>query len=130
VADPDSDGDLDLVAYELFANRTDEANGWIKVTAVGGAGDGGRANRSAIGAVVQVTSGSLDQLRMVSGGSGTGVQDSLTQHVGLGASAQADRVTVWFPGGTSVSVDDVAAGLRLWVHEDGRTATGDAPPGW
>ncbi|MBO84490.1 MAG: hypothetical protein CL927_03975 [Deltaproteobacteria bacterium] len=130
VADPDGDGDLDLVAYQLFENEPATAHGWVKVTAVGGAGAGGLANRSAIGAVVMVTSALGDQMRMVSGGSGTGVQDSLTQHVGLGDDDRADRVTVWFPGGASVSVDDVLSGSRLWIHEDGRTSMGTVPPEW
>jgi len=130
VADPDHDGDLDLLAYQMFENRSDEAHDWLKVTAVGGAGSGGMSNRSAIGAVIQVTSGTTDQLRMVSGGSGTGVQDSLTQHFGLGSDGLVDRVTVWFPGGAEVVVDDVLVGERLWVHEDGRTATGFTPPAW
>lgn len=66
----------------------------------------------------------------MSGGTGTGVQDSLTQHFGLGTATVADRVVVWFPGGTEVVLDSVSPDQRVWVHEDGRTATGPTPPGW
>ncbi len=130
-ADYDQDGDVDLVAYALFRNDTAEAGGSLQVTAVGDAGRGGLSNRSAIGAVVEVTAGDERWLRQVSGGSGTGVQDSLTQHFGLGAAAGPLTVSVRFPGGPTVTVADVAADSgRIWVKEDGSVQVGWAHPGW
>ena len=132
VADPDQDGDQDLLAYALYENRSStNGNHWLQVTAVGGMRGAdttlGRANRSAIGAVVQVTSGTVTQLRHVSGGSGTTSQDSLTQHFGLGGETAADEVRVLFPGGAEVVVDGVEADLHLWVCEDGRASTDGDP---
>ena len=129
-ADIDQDGDLDLVADTLYRNDG-EVGASLAVTAVGTAGAGGLSNRSAIGAVIEAHVGDRVLLRHVSGGSGTGVQDSLTQHLGAGAAERLDSVTVRFPGGASVTVEavEVAAG-RLWVREDGAVATGWAPPDW
>jgi hypothetical protein len=66
----------------------------------------------------------------VQGGTGTSVQDSLSQLFGLGEVDVVDAVTVLFPGGATVTVDTVSADQVLWVHEDGRTATGPTPPAW
>jgi len=130
VADPDLDGDVDLLAYGLFRNTLETGHHSLTVRAVGGAGSGGLANRSAIGAVVAVDVGGSRQLRQVQGGTGTSVQDSLSQLFGLGEVDVVDAVTVLFPGGTTVTVDTVSADQVLWVHEDGRTATGPTPPAW
>ena len=57
-------------------------------------------------------------------------QDSLVQHFGLGLDEAADTISVLFPGGGTVELADVAADQLIWVHEDGRTASGYAPPEW
>jgi len=121
-ADVDDDGDVDLVAQRLWRNRGND-NHWLQVRAVGVAG-----NASAFGAVVEVEAGGATQLRMVSGGSGTTVQDAMTQHFGLGVETEVARVTVHFPYGESVTMEDVASDQRVWIFEDGFTATGQAPP--
>lgn len=130
VADFDNDGDVDLITNSLFRNDLANDNHWLQVRLVGGAPDEGLSNRSAIGATVSLTSASLSQLRQVSGGSGTSVQDSLVQHFGLGLAETADSLSVLFPGGGTVEIVDVAADQLIWVHEDGRTAVGYAPPVW
>ena len=129
-ADIDQDGDVDLVADTLYRNDA-ALRPSLAVTAVGMAGSGGLANRSAIGAVIEAQVGPRVLLRHVSGGSGTGVQDSLTQHLGTDGATEVDTVTVWFPGGATVTVGRTAtAEGRLWVREDGAVATGWAPPAW
>jgi hypothetical protein len=129
VSDYDQDGDVDLLTGALFRNDVDNGNSWLHVRLVGGAPDLGLSNRSAIGATIWVSSASTDQLRQVSGGSGTSVQDSFMQHFGLGSDASA-TVTVQFPGGATVELTDVAVDRHLWIHEDGRTSVGSSPPGW
>jgi hypothetical protein len=122
-SDYDNDGDVDLVAYDLFRNDLDNDNHWLQVRAVGVEG-----NTAALGAVVQVDAGTLSQLRMVSGGSGTSSQDSQTQHFGLGANASVDSVTVYFPyQDEPVTITGVDADQRLWVYSDGSHSTGLAP---
>ncbi len=138
VADHDQDGDLDMVAYDLLRNDLDTGAAWLHVRVVGGIAGGpadrfwqGASNRSAIGAVVEVASDENTQLRHVSGGSGTGVQDSLTQHFGLGDADTGLTVTVFFPGGAEVVLKEIDAGQVLWVHEDGSWQTGpELPLGW
>ncbi len=129
VSDYDHDGDLDMLSRTLHRNEHDNDNHWLQVRLVGGAGAGGLANRSAIGATIELTAASTDQLRQISGGSGTSVQDSLVAHFGLGLDDEAD-LHVLFPGGATVDVDGVAADQRIWIHEDGRTHTGFTPPAW
>jgi len=130
-ADWDQDGDVDMVAYNLYTNHEDDGNHWLEVTAVGGMRGSdaslGSANRSAIGAVMQLTDGARTQLRHVSGGSGTSVQDSLTQHFGLGDDDHVDELRVLFPGGAEVLLPDLEADQRIWVCEDG-TWSADADP--
>jgi hypothetical protein len=57
------------------------------------------------------------------------VQDSLAQHFGLGEESSVS-VRVDFPGGASVTLEEPELNTTLWVHEDGRSASGHAPPGW
>ena len=70
-----------------------------------------------------------EQLRHVSGGSGTGVQDSSTLHFGLGTEDRVDSVIVYFPGGNTVTLTDLEVNQKLWVHEDGTYTSGFAWPG-
>ncbi len=133
-ADPDQDGDLDVVAYDFFRNRWSEVDPaavghFLEVTLVGGAGAGGRVNRSAIGATVTVQAGGRTFIRQVSGGSGTGCQDSLTLHFGLGDAAPEALEVLW-PGGATTTLSTVPVDGRLWIHEDGRTTEGWSPPDW
>jgi hypothetical protein len=122
-ADYDNDGDVDLIAYDLFRNDLDNDHHWLQVRAVGLEG-----NTAALGAVVQVDAGDLSQIRMVSGGSGTTSQDSQTQHFGLGARDSVDSVTVYFPyQDAPVTITGVAVDQRVWIYSDGTHTTGWAP---
>ena len=134
-SDLDNDGDVDLFARELFINNTPTQN-WLQVRVVGGKNGGpadgwgewkGTSNTSAIGANVLIESDSFSQLRHVSGGSGTGVQDSMYLHVGLQNDTQA-TITVWFVGGEERTIGPVDANQRIWIHEDGSYQASWAPP--
>jgi hypothetical protein len=114
VADYDRDGDQDYVAYDLY--RNDAATGhWLALRLVGDVA----SNRSAIGAIAWVTAGGVTTMRTVSGGNGTGCQDSQTLHFGLGASTTVDEVRVWYPGGATVTYDDLTADAAWRLTESG-----------
>ncbi len=137
VSDFDRDGDVDLIAYDLFENTATELGHWVTIRLFGGLQGGpaddwqtwtGLSNISAIGATVKVKTTRGEQLRHVSGGSGTGVQDSMNLHFGLGEADTIQSIEVLFQGGTSVIVEDVAADQQVWIHEDGSMEVGEAFP--
>lgn len=121
-ADVDSDGDMDLVAYELFENHGADGH-WVQVRAVGVG-----TNVSAIGAIVEVEAGGVTTLQPVGGASGTSSQDSFTRHFGLGDTTTVDAIRVRFPYGDVVEVTDVDADQRVWIYSDGEVGYGLAPP--
>lgn len=93
-ADYDNDGDLDLLVRGRLFRNSGNRNSWVKVKVAGGAG----SNRSAVGARVRVTAGSLIQIREVSAGN-SGNQSPLVQHFGLGSYRGRVKVEVRFPSG-------------------------------
>jgi enediyne biosynthesis protein E4 len=129
-SDYDNDGDVDLVAYDLLRNDTAAAgNHFIQVRALGGASAKGAVNAAGIGAVVRIAAGGETRLGHVSGGSGTGCQDSAFVSFGLGDLTSVDSVDVLYPGGALVTVDGpIDADQRVWVRADGSVGFGWAPP--
>jgi tetratricopeptide (TPR) repeat protein len=99
-ADYDNDGDMDLLVCaggkaRLFRNDLgSKQRHFLKVNLVGA-----DCNRSAIGARVTVKTGTLRLMREVQGGSGTGCQNSLVLHFGLGDNAGKCTVEVRWPCG-------------------------------
>ena len=81
-----------------------------------------------IGAVVTVSAGEATLMRQVEGGKGTGVQNSLALHFGLGEATSADEVVVRWPSGTVDTYTDVAADQRVFWWEGGEVPGGDAGP--
>ena len=136
VSDFDQDGDVDLFTRQFFENKGEVSNNWLEIQLVGGIYGGpqdewsswrGASNVSAIGANVLIETSNTTQLRHVSGGSGTGVQDSFTLHVGLHNEQNID-LQVYFLGGTVIDITDVPINQKIWIHEDGSTHIGfDVP---
>ena len=136
VADINHDGLPDLATKGVvFLNsgiglrpggkRAGKPGHWLQVGVIGDV----KANRAAIGATVRVKIGAKTVLRSVSGGNGQGCQDSLVQHIGLGAATEVNGVDVVFPGGFKVSfAGPFKADQRLWLSESGKVSKGWAPP--
>jgi len=127
LGDFDKDGDLDLYvgnlsgANKLFLNQIGSTNHWLHVNLVGSA-----SNKSAIGARVRAVSGSLSQIREISGGSGYMSQNSLTVEFGLGSATVVDTLQIRWPSGKSIDTyTNVPVDTLLTLHEGGFTR-GDA----
>jgi hypothetical protein len=89
-ADFDDDGRLDLMAGgRLFRNVTRERR-WLKVRLVGS-----HCNRSAVGAQVRIGT----RVRQVECGTGSGNQNDLTLHFGLGDQTGPVAVSIRWPCG-------------------------------
>ena len=86
------------MANRLYKNQIGNGNHWLHVNLIGMA-----SNKAAIGARVRVVSGTLKQIREISGGASLGSQCSLTAEFGLGNRTQVDSVVVKWPS-DSVSV--------------------------
>jgi hypothetical protein len=125
VSDIDNDGDVDVFAHRPFRNTLAPHKGhWLQVRAVGGIS----ANRAALGATVRVTAAGVQRMRHVQGATGSGNQDSMYLHFGLGEAAEAESISVVFPGGKTVHYDGpFQAGRRVWVYEDGTSKVGWKP---
>ena len=121
-----------ISCHAPFSRNQSAAGSWLKVRVFGGITGGpadswgewrGASNVHGLGAVVRITTSAGTQMQQVSGGSGTGVQDSLTLHFGLGG-ATVSKVEVLYLGGTQVTIENPTANQVLWVHEDGSSVEG------
>jgi hypothetical protein len=114
-ADYDNDGLVEILINNqneppsLLHNRETAAprNHWVTLRL-----EGVHANRSAIGAQVRVTAGSLVQTAEVRSGGSYLSQSDLRLHFGLGAESKVDKVEITWPGGghqieTGPGVDEV-----------------------
>ncbi len=129
LGDFDNDGDLDLYvanlqgANKLFLNQKGSTNHWLHLNLVGVI-----SNRSAIGARLRAVSGSLSQIREISGGSGYMSQNSLTAEFGLGTRIQVDTLEIRWPSGTIQKLTNLAVDTLLTITESAfirGDATGD-----
>jgi hypothetical protein len=118
LGDFDNDGDLDLYAAnagganQLIINQKGSTNHWLHVNLVGVI-----SNRSAIGARVRAVSGSLSQIREISGGSGYMSQNSLTAEFGLGSRTIVDTLEIRWPSGTIQKLTSVPVDTLLIITE-------------
>ncbi len=116
--DLDADGDLDLVMTTLdgpavlLRNDGANANRWLRVRV-----SGSTSNRSAIGAVVKVTSASGTQTQVVRSGSSYASQSELVLTFGLGSDTQVAKVEVTWPSGKTRTMAAVAANQVLSIVE-------------
>jgi hypothetical protein len=118
--DVDNDGDIDLLVMNmneppsLLRNDYGGDNGWIMIDLEGTA-----SNRSAIGAIVEVSVAGRVQARAVLSQSSYYSHDDLRVHFGLGPARKAERVEVRWPSGRSQAITDVPSGQVLTIREAG-----------
>jgi hypothetical protein len=120
-ADIDNDGDLDIVVTQngrkamLFRNDQQLGHHWLRVRL-----DGRRANRNAIGAVVELTANGITQRRSVMPSRSYLSQVELPVTFGLGESTTVDELTVHWPGGQAqkVPVNGVDTTLTVIQADD------------
>ena len=115
-ADVDNDGDLDMcvtadrdLPTKLWRNDTNNNHHWLTVKLTGAT-----SNRSAVGARVQVNSGSNSYVKEVSSGAGRGSYNSLPVEFGLGNGSDPVSITINWPSGIqqnypNVSIDQIAS---------------------
>lgn len=139
LGDFDRDGDLDILVgttntrltkeqregrhlgVRLFRNDAGGKRHWLALRLEGkGAG---RANRSAIGARVQVTTGKVTRTREVYGGQGhAGHQDAKWLHFGLGKARVIDELRIRWPDskGSEQVFHKVKVDRFLHIRQDGQ----------
>ncbi len=119
VADIDNDGDLDILTssqqfgssapIRLYVNHEGEKRNWIKLRVLGM-----KANKNAIGAILDVRVGTKHYYREVYSGTSWKSQDELVLHIGLGDDDEAiDEITTIWPGAITRTVAGVSAG-KTW----------------
>jgi ASPIC/UnbV protein/VCBS repeat protein len=124
--DYDRDGDEDLLIgfadgtpVQLWRNDLGTANHWITLN-LEGAGGAGRANRSAIGARVELTAGGVTQTREVYAGNGQfGPQSPLSLSFGLGSASVVSSIRVRWPNADQsvTQLTNVPANQFLTIRE-------------
>lgn len=106
VADFGNRGVLDVVVANqngpllLYRNTVLPENQWISFDL-----EGGKSNRSAIGAQVRVYWNNQQQVQEVSGGSGFSAQNQRRLHFGLGKASKVERVEIRWPSGTIQTIN-------------------------
>ena len=102
-ADYDQDGFIDFFianahgnnhsADDILYHNTPNGNHWIQISLIGVT-----TNRSALGAIVRVNTGTRWQSRTVQSKTGANAQSSIRTHFGLGQNTAIDKIVVEWPG--------------------------------
>jgi hypothetical protein len=117
-ADYDNDGRVGALvnnqneAPSLLRDGATPGNHWIGLKL-----EGVKANRSAIGARVRVTAGTLVQIDEVRSGGSYLSQSDLRLHFGLGAALKVDQVEIIWPGGAKQVETDLRSDRILTIRE-------------
>jgi hypothetical protein len=115
--DLDNDGRVDAVvtrlgeAPVLLRNVSTDRN-WMGFRL-----RGTRSNRSAIGTVVSISAGGINQMNRVTSAVGYASSSDLRVHFGLGSSAQADSVEIRWPSGAVQRLGAMRAGRYIDAEE-------------
>jgi hypothetical protein len=116
--DFDNDGDIDLLVMNmneppsLLRNEYSGPNHWIAFQL-----EGGRSNRSAIGALVTLTSEGRSRTRAVLSQSSYYSHDDLRVHFGLGAHTTAASISIRWPSGTIQTLTNVQGDRVVTIRE-------------
>jgi len=120
-ADFNQDGFIDffqagLSGHPLLFMNNGPAQGnpnhWLEVKLVGTT-----SNRDAVGARLVASVSGVNLLRTVVNGGGYQGSSTLIQHFGLGAAAQVDTLTIYWPSGKVQTVSNTSANQRITVTE-------------
>jgi len=122
LADLRNRGALDVIVANqrgpllVYRNHVDPGRHWVQFDL-----EGGRSNRSAIGARVELQWSGHVQVQEVASATGFSAQNQHPLHFGLGASSAIDRVVIRWPSGTMQTIDHPGIDMRHQVKEpDGR----------
>jgi len=116
VADVDNDGDVDMlvegdnVPIQLFINHEGEKRNWLQVKLFGNS-----ANTQAIGARVDIRTGTRHQFHEIQAGVGFKSSSSLVACFGLADAEIVDELTVEWPLGGRTTHTDVAVNQRVTI---------------
>ncbi len=119
-ADFENDGNMDLIVANngdpplLLHNEGGSGNHFLSFKLVGT-----KSNRDAMGARIRVRASGISQIREVAGGGSYLSQSDLRAHFGLGQSASAESVEVWWPSGVRQVFRNVVAD-KFYVIEEGK----------
>ena len=119
--DVNNDGCVDVVINNqgarpsLLQFQQENSNRWINIRLVGT-----RSNRSAIGARVRCTAGSISQIAEVRSGGSYLSQNDLRLHFGLADQTTVDLLEITWPSGTVDRLHTLAANRFLQIEEGGK----------
>jgi len=124
--DYDNDGDLDLLVVNqepvldypvpsftrLYRNDSTRGN-WIKIAL-----KGIQAESQGIGSKIEVEAGGKKMIREIDGGGSSHIsQNSVIAHFGLGNTSKIDKVIVYWTGGNTQIITNIAANQLITVTE-------------
>ena len=116
--DYDNDGGIEVLinnqneSPSLFKLEQRSTGNWLLLKL-----EGVKANRSAIGAVVRLTSSGLTQTRMVRSGGSYISQNDLRLHFGLGTATSAEKIEIVWPGGNRQMEHKIEANRIVTIRE-------------
>ena len=119
LADIDGDGTLEVLINNqgeppsLLRQTTKPGGHWVTLKL-----EGVKANRSAIGAKVRLTTGGVVQTAEVRSGGGYLSQSDFRLHFGMGGAVKVDQVEITWPGGAKQVVRNVAADRVVVLREE------------
>jgi enediyne biosynthesis protein E4 len=96
----------------IYKNTVAPDNQWIELAL-----EGGKSNRSAIGAQVTIYWNGRQQVQQVSGGSGFAAQNDRRLHFGLGKSPQIEKAVIRWPSGAVQMVTNLVPGKLYNLKE-------------
>ena len=116
--DLNNNGKIDIVLLNsrsrptILLNETSTSNHWAILKLVGT-----RSNRSAVGALVRLTTGGRTQVDEVRAGRGYQSAEDLRLHFGLGTNASIDKLQVNWPSGTTNTWTNLNADRVIRLEE-------------
>jgi hypothetical protein len=110
--DLNDDGFLDTYTFGNILMSNGNSNNWLKINTVGT-----DSNIDGIGARVEISAASRNQIRDVRSGEGFSQVSTLNTHFGLGSDTEVTTVTIYWPSGIIDVVENVDANQTLTVVE-------------